>query len=145
MTSHKLNEPSVAGQSVTGQCYCGTVRFAITDFQPQLMTCHCTICQRVSAADCVSYGHSPKQNFSWLQGLQQLNYLQTSEDTQRPFCCNCGSQMPIIYEPADQVFVPAALLDEVDGFKVIGHCFVRSKKPWLQLPDDETQYEAFPG
>ena len=139
MTTLEINQ-----KLTTGQCYCGNVRFSINNLQPRLMTCHCTICQQLSAADCVSYAHSPLTEFSWLQGQQHMTYLQTSEDTIRPFCSRCGSQLPIVYEPMKQVFVPAVLLDTSEEMKVSGHCFVRSKKSWLQIPDDEAQYETLP-
>ena len=64
--------------------------------------------------------------------------IQTSSDSVRHFCADCGS--PIFFErpQAHRIALLVGTLDEPFDFKPNFHCYTESTMPWLKNLDDET-------
>ena len=64
--------------------------------------------------------------------------IQTSSDSVRHFCADCGS--PIFFQrpQVQRIAVLIGTLDEPFDFKPNFHCYAESTMPWLKNLDDAT-------
>ena len=85
-----MSSPAVG---VSGQCYCGAVRFEVT--LPTLFCahCHCSMCRRLHGAAFVTWFGVPYERFRIAQGDADLVRFRSSEHGTRSFCRHCGSSL----------------------------------------------------
>ena len=58
-------------------------------------------------------------------------------------CDGIGAPVPMVM--GGKPYVPAGLLNDDPGVKTSAHYFVGSKAPWVEITDDATQYNEYPG
>jgi len=92
------NEKTHQGD-ISGRCYCGTVRFAITAGTTPHWAgyCHCRDCRQSHAAPIYQYIYVKKQFFHITAGAELLSwYTRANPNTnnlKRFFCRRCGSRV----------------------------------------------------
>ena len=84
---------ATAGEPITGQCFCGAVRFEVD--LPTLFCahCHCSMCRRLHGAAFVTWFGVPYAQFRLAQGDADLTRFRSSEHGTRSFCRRCGSTL----------------------------------------------------
>src|SRR5262249_35191119 len=93
-TSSALGAQStVPGDSVTGSCLCGAVRFRVT--LPTLFCahCHCSLCPRNHGAAYVTWFGIARERLALEAGADVLVRHLSSEHGSRSFCGRCGSSL----------------------------------------------------
>lgn len=76
-----------------GQCLCGAVSFNIQFPTRWVAHCHCTMCQRAHGAAFVTWVSVNSAQCEWQDTQQRLCWYQSSADTGRGFCSQCGSSL----------------------------------------------------
>ena len=124
------------GDLLEGGCQCGAVRYRVTGAPVTFYACHCTECQKQSAS---AFGLSlwvrrgDLENLSgrpavWERRAESGNAMRCT------FCPACGSRL--YHEASDDpdiVSLKGGSLDDLSGLTPVGHIWVRSKQPWVDL------------
>lgn len=76
-----------------GRCLCGAVRFAITPPTLFFAHCHCRYCRDAHGAAFVSWVGSAEARFRYLSGSAEPKWYQSSQQSRRGFCGNCGTTL----------------------------------------------------
>lgn len=80
--------------SVSGNCYCGEVKFKANPTSVRSCLCHCTDCRKAHASPLYNCVYFPKEYFSIESGHSHLKYFQGSnKNLKRWFCSNCGTRV----------------------------------------------------
>jgi hypothetical protein len=119
-----------------GGCQCGAIRYRVTGAPLTLYACHCTECQKQSAS---AFGLSLWVERSDLEIVtgepHHWERLADSGNTTRcAFCPDCGSRL--YHEASDDPGIyslKGGSLDDIAGLAPVGHIWVRSKQPWVDL------------
>jgi len=132
---------------VTGQCFCGEVKFEAEIFEANAFICHCTTCQGNSGSayrvNAFVKGNSFKVTAGEPQSYERLADSGTMRS--RPFCPKCGTQ--ILSSPVSEGSTFQALrvgtLDQRDQLVPKLQIWYRSAQPWA-LVDGLPQFETQP-
>ena len=130
----------------SGSCLCGAVRYEVTEFEPHIGHCHCTMCRKFHGAAFSTFGEVKLENLHWLSGHEQLKSYTAPNRTVRQFCDTCGSSLVFI-SPYNQelgtVEVAIATLEDGSGLKPDAHIYTSSKVPWLDIVDGLPRYKEY--
>jgi len=127
-----------------GGCQCGSVRYRVNE-EGLLAACHCTECQQQSGS---AFGLSlivSREAFELTQG--ELACFTRDADfggvVDCFFCPRCGNR--IYHLPSSMpanLNLKAGTLDDAPTLEPALHVFVRTKQPWLVIPDGVPTYET---
>ena len=125
------------GQTVTGACLRGAVRFEIE--LPTLFCahCHCSMCRRAHGAGYVTWFGVPPERFRITAGEETLVRYLSSEHGARRFCGACGSTL--FFESSeypDQVHVVLANMHAPIDRQPEFHVFVDDRAEWVRIGDE---------
>ncbi|MGH7195033.1 MAG: GFA family protein [Candidatus Saccharimonadales bacterium] len=126
------------GQTLSGGCLCGAIRYE-TDADPVVMVnCHCRDCQRAGGG---AYAPVVVVPLAAVKLSGAPHYYKTvgkaGKAVERGFCPTCGSQVTVTLERMpDMLGVQAASLDDPARYKPKLDLFTASAQPWDQLPPD---------
>jgi hypothetical protein len=114
------------------------VRYEIDAEPDAVYVCHYTDCQRQSGSAFAMAIRIPRVNFRLLSGTLK-KYVRTCDSGRTMdcyFCPECGTR---IYHVAQRFpgycSVKPGTLDDQRWVKPTHHLFVRSKMPWMQIPE----------
>ncbi|MEZ5737692.1 MAG: GFA family protein [Novosphingobium sp.] len=80
--------------TITGQCFCGQVRFTINAEPVGARMCWCRDCQRIASGSATVNVLFPEEAVSYRGEITTLEKVADSGNTvERGFCPKCGSQM----------------------------------------------------
>jgi hypothetical protein len=125
-----------------GGCECGAVRYRMTDDPIFVNCCHCRQCQKITGSAFAINGMIEADRLEVTQGEDKL-----APGSGQGRCSSCGTFLWGSHRMfGDNIrFVRLGTLDEAERFKPDAHFFVRSKHPWVTLPDDVPAFETLPG
>jgi len=124
---------------LTGRCCCGAVRYEVTGEPRHSSCCHCSICQRASAAPFVAWFTVAPAEFRLTSG--ELASFKSSEHATRSFCARCGT--PIIFQSTlypDEIYITTGSLDDPEQVPPKAHTFLASGLNWVKLADGLPAY-----
>jgi len=131
---------------ITGNCFCGAVRYEITGPLLIFANCHCPDCRKFSGSAFSSVLAVEAGGFRVTSGDDHLVPYPSSPGKHRYFCKICGCHL---FARAEQrpgmVIVRAGTLNDDPKMKPQCHVWVSAKAPWEDIGDSLTQYqEGFP-
>ncbi len=133
-----------------GGCQCGAVRYRVTGAPLTFYACHCTECRMQSAS---AFGLSlwvKRSDFAIVSGTPKIwSRRADSGNTLRcAFCPDCGSRLYHVASDELEIYsVKGGSLDDPTGLTPVGHIWVRSKQPWVDLaglPGGDLTFETEP-
>jgi hypothetical protein len=141
-------ETTMATSAHQGGCLCGGLRYRIKDEGLALTACHCTDCQRSGGA---AFGMSLlllKASAEVVKGTPRT-FTKIFEDDGRlkhnKFCGECGVRIWTEFSKFPQVVnVKPGTLDDTSWLEPVAHIWVRSKQPWVSIPEGALQFETQP-
>jgi hypothetical protein len=123
--------------SMRGSCWCGGVRFEVSEPFITLSFCHCTSCKRISGGVGTANGRARTEWIDVKQGRELLTTYQPDEGTAKTFCSRCGSNLfGGGWPDSEHTSVRLSSIDEGLEQRPEAHIYVRSVAPWETLPDD---------
>lgn len=131
---------------IEGHCECKRVSFQadceITDF----CHCHCSQCRRLHGAAYATFAGVDTDKFSYLSGEADVRVYASSDDHDRVFCGNCGSNiLTRVASYPDFLYLSMGAINGNPNLPSAYHIYVDSKAPWHEIGDDDPQYaEAEP-
>ena len=126
----------------SGSCLCGGVRYDVTGPLREVISCHCTQCQK-SSGHYFAATAAALTDFHLREG-RSLKWYRSSDWAERGFCADCGSNLFWRMKDRDAISILAGSLDGDTGLKTICHLFVADKKDYYEITDGLPQYEGYP-
>jgi hypothetical protein len=129
-----------------GGCACGEVRFRLKSTPLFVHCCHCRDCQRQTGSAFVINALIEADRIELLSGAPEPVPVPT--DSGRPHdiyrCPTCRTAVWSDYgrRPALR-FVRVGTLDDPSALQPDVHIYVRSKLPWVALPEAVPAFEAY--
>lgn len=131
-----------------GGCACGAVRYRVRG-EPLFGTvCHCKFCQRRLASAFGVMASFPEDAVEILQGeLRECEHH--SDESGRwlrmNFCARCGTTVSHRSQLRPGVHtVAAGTFDDPNWFRIDRHIWVKSKLPWVVIPEGVAAFERGP-
>ncbi len=126
---------------LTGTCWCGGVRFAVTVPFIRVTACHCTSCKKISGGGGTASGRARTENVRILEGRELITSYEPDEGTIKSFCSRCGTNLFGGGWPESEfTSVRLSALDEPFEGPIEAHTFTRSLAPWEVLPADGAEH-----
>ncbi|MGK2911160.1 MAG: GFA family protein [Sphingobium sp.] len=123
----------------SGGCLCGKIRYTVPSQPAGVIVCHCGDCQKQAGSAFSLIAVYPQPTVAIKGECAVFEIMGASgKPVARHFCGSCGS--PIYSETqggreAGLAFIKAGTLDDVSDLAPSAHFWVRSKQPWVQLPE----------
>lgn len=128
---------------LTGECFCGSIKYQIDGGVYDARSCHCSRCRKAFSSQASSYAVVNPKEFSWLQGEELLTHFQSQQEFGLKFCSQCGSTLCGTY--LDDVHgITLGCLNEDPEIEIGYHLFVGSKASWEIMPSGVTVFEEGP-
>ncbi len=125
---------------LTGGCLCGGVRYQIRGNGRDIIDCHCENCRRTHG-HVAAYTAVNKDDLTLLAQQPLKWYHDSSPDTYRGFCSDCGASL--FWETGKakhRISISAGSLDAGHGLKTIGHVYVAEAGEYYQICDGLPQF-----
>ena len=130
---------------IKGKCECGRVQYEVAAEITDFSHCHCSQCRRLHGAAFASFGGVPRNKFRYVSGEPDLKTYASSEEIDRVFCGNCGSNILADFKPEpEELYITLGTVIGDPECPPGYHQFVGSKAPWFQICDDLPQHDEWP-
>lgn len=127
-------------ETYEGSCLCGSVSYTFDGPISGVLCCHCTQCRKQSGHHFAAV-HISRDRFRMGQD-ECLAWYQSSAESRRGFCRNCGSVLFWENVNRDTISVLAGGIDGPLGARVEAHIFVDDKGDYYEISGDARQYPA---
>jgi hypothetical protein len=133
-------------KSLEGGCSCGAVRYRLKSAPMFVHCCHCRDCQRQTGSAFVLNALIETDRIEQLSG--KLEPISMPTDSGRPHdihrCPVCWTALWSDYGRRPRLrFVRVGTLDDASALPPDVHIFVRSKLPWIALPEGVPAFEVY--
>ncbi|MAP95359.1 MAG: aldehyde-activating protein [Ponticaulis sp.] len=129
---------------LTGECFCGNVRYEIDGDVFGARSCHCSRCRKAFSAQASAFAMVKPDTFQWLSGQELLTDFVGEHGAGKQFCSKCGSTLTGIYQ-GQVMGITLGTLNDDPGIVLDTHIHVASKANWEVLPSEGVKtYETFP-
>ena len=126
--------------AITGECFCGEVKYRISGSLRDARSCHCSRCRKAFSSQASAYALVNNSEFEWLSGEELLTTFASRNSFGLQFCSKCGSTLVGIFN--DHVHgVTLGCLNGDPGVAIGRHIYVGSKAKWETLPKGVCKYE----
>ena len=126
--------------SITGECFCGGVKYVVEGKLQDTSSCHCSRCRKAFNAQASAFAQVNSSDFSWVEGEVQLTSYVGQEGFGIQFCKTCGSTLVGTYN--GEVFgVTLGCLNGDPDVEPITHIYVASKAKWEVMPSGVIQFD----
>jgi len=135
-----------AAPTFEGACACGQVRYRMCSAPMFVHCCHCKDCQRQTGTAFVLNALIETDRIELQSGDPKPYVMPT--DSGRPHtvfrCPDCGTAVWSEYGGLKTLrFVRVGTLDDPRLLPPDVHIYIRSKLPWIALPDGVPAFEAY--
>lgn len=128
---------------LTGECFCGSVKYEIDGGIFSTRSCHCSRCRKAFSAQASAYALVEPDSFSWVQGEDLLTTYPEDGPVGKQFCRKCGSALCGVVGGRIHGVTLGCLNDD-RGIEIEAHIFAGSKAAWDVIPDGVVRYDEFP-
>jgi hypothetical protein len=132
--------------NIDGGCACGALRYRLASAPMFVHCCHCLDCQRQTGTAFVLNALIEADRVAVLSGDARPIAMPT--DSGRPHqifrCAECQTAIWSEYGGRPQIrFMRVGTLDQPSAMAPDVHIYVRSKVPWVALPESVPAFEAY--
>lgn len=125
--------------SVTGECFCGSIKYRIDGNLRDARSCHCSRCRKAFSSQASAYALVNPDGFEWVQGEGLITTYSSQQGFGLQFCSKCGSTLCGILNGKIHG-ITLGCLNETPEIEIGYHIYVGSKAAWEKMPEDVTQY-----
>lgn len=131
-----------------GGCECGAVRYRLTSGPIVVNCCHCRDCQRITGSAFALNAMIETDRVAVLSGAPEVRTL-VREGERDTHAWRCGVCEALLWADhpmfGDAIrFVRVGTLDRAEALPPDAHYFLRSKHPWVTMPDGVPGYPTLP-
>jgi hypothetical protein len=128
-----------------GGCLCSAVRYRVTGEPRIVQVCHCRYCQRRLGTAFAELAYFASSQLELLDGAL-AEYEHRSDESGRwlrhRFCPRCGTTVLITLELSPLTGVHLGTLDDPEALPTVRHIWTRSKRPWVNPPEEAQCFSA---
>ncbi len=125
---------------LTGECFCGEIKYEINGTLQDARSCHCSRCRKAFSSQASVYALVAPSEFRWVCGTEFLTSYINQQGFGLQFCKQCGSTLCGVYK--NEIHgVTLGCLNEDPKIEIGRHIFVDSKASWEIIPKGATQYK----
>ncbi|MGH8196772.1 MAG: GFA family protein [Steroidobacteraceae bacterium] len=126
-----------------GHCLCGAVKFAVTPPTLFFAHCHCRYCRDAHGAAFVSWAGVAEARFHYLHGSAEPKWYQSSQQSRRGFCVQCGTTMFFTSTlcPGEIHIARPAIQGPIDREPQC-HVFYDQHADWIEVGDRLPRYTS---
>lgn len=128
---------------ITGECFCGSVKYQVNGKLRDGKSCHCSRCRKAFSAQASAMAFVEPNEFKWLSGEELLTSYVGVHGYGLQFCKTCGSTLSTIYKE-DVIQVSLGCVNGEPDIEISQHIFVGSKANWEVIPEGVPQFEERP-
>ncbi|MGO1118626.1 GFA family protein [Rhodovibrionaceae bacterium A322] len=129
--------------SITGECFCGEIRYQISGTLSPGRSCHCSRCRKAFSGAGSAMTMIDPQSFSWLQGQESISRYINKAGIGLGFCRICGSTL-CAFNQGDVMGITLGCLNDDPAVEIADHIFVGSKACWDDIGGTAPQYDSWP-
>ena len=129
--------------SITGECFCGAVSYAISGSLRDARSCHCSRCRKAFSSQASAYALVADDEFEWVSGKELLTSYVGRHGIGIQFCSICGSTLCGTFDGVVHG-VTLGCVNGDPGVEIVRHIFVGSKAAWEVLPEGVPTFEEGP-
>jgi hypothetical protein len=126
---------------LAGECFCGAVRYAVSDSFEYALNCHCSNCRRTTGSAFKPFAGIARDRLSITKG-DDIVMIHGDEAGHDAHCRRCGSLLYSVVRDGAFVHVAMGTLVDAPSIRPTAHIFVASKAPWFAITDDLPQYDG---
>ena len=128
-----------------GGCECGDVRFRLASAPIFVNCCHCRQCQKLSGSAFALNGMIEADRVELIPAAPTPPVVRTDQGETR--CRRCNTLLWATHRDfGDRIrFVRLGTLEDAGRLPPDAHFFVRSKHPWISVPEGVPSFETLPG
>ena len=129
--------------AITGECFCGKVKYRVHGKLRDARSCHCSRCRKAFSSQASAYALVDPVEFEWLSGANLLTSYVGEKGFGLQFCKICGSTICGI----DNGEIHGITLGCVNGDPEVElgmHIYVGSKAKWETIPVGVPQFQEAP-
>ena len=126
--------------AITGECFCGEIKYQVVGKLRDARSCHCSRCRKAFSSQASAYALVEPREFAWLSGEDLLTSFSSKYGYGLQFCSKCGSTLCGTYRGS----IHGVTLGCVNGdpeIEIGKHIYVGSKASWEIIPEGVTQYD----
>ncbi len=120
--------------ALTGECFCGDIRYEVSGPLVDPLSCHCSRCRKAFSSQASNYARVDSGDFRWTAGEERLTSYVGKHGLGLLFCRTCGSTLCGTFDGSIHG-VKLGCLNEEPELEEIHHIFVDSRASWEVLPD----------
>jgi hypothetical protein len=135
---------AIMTDELEGGCYCSKVRYRLMSAPMVVHCCHCRNCQNQTGSAFVLNALIETDRIEKLVGEPEVTTVESGSGKPHDIyrCPDCRVAVWSDYGRRPGVrFVRVGTLDDPTALSPDVHIFVRSKLPWIRLPEDVPAYE----
>ena len=128
---------------ITGECFCGEVKYQVNGKLRDARSCHCSRCRKAFSSQASAYALVNPSEFKWLAGENLLTSYFGKKGFGLQFCKICGSTLCGIFNGE----IHGITLGGVNGNPEVElgmHIYVGSKATWESIPVGVPQFQEVP-
>ena len=129
--------------SITGECFCGDIKYQINGKLRDAKSCHCSRCRKAFNAQASVCAFVEPAEFMWISGVSLLTSYVGEHGYGLQFCKKCGSTLCTIYNDT-VIQVTLGCVNGSPDIEIGQHIFVGSKANWEVMPEGVTQFKEWP-
>jgi len=133
-------QENTASRTLTGACYCRSVRLNVADAFRYAAYCHCSNCRRTTGSAFKPFAGIEREKLAVVEGQDRL-LIFGDENANDTHCAVCGSLLYSVVRDGAFVHVAMGALVDDPSIRPDRHIFVGSKAPWFTIADSLPQYE----
>jgi len=126
--------------AITGECFCGDIKYKIDGKLKDARSCHCSRCRKAFNSQASAYALVNSQEFSWLSGQGQLTSYIGQHGFGLQFCKKCGSTLTGVFN-GDVHGVTLGCVNGDPDIEIGKHIYVGSKASWEVMPEGVVQFQ----
>ncbi len=133
---------------IEGGCQCGALRYQISAPPLMVYNCHCTNCQKIGGGPFGTPATVLEASFAFVAG--EPSTVEWTSDAGNVrfgwFCGACGSRIAHGQRPSAGgiLSVRSGTFDDTSWVEPVGDIWVRSKQPWVTLPEGRLRADQQP-
>ncbi|MBT3371596.1 MAG: GFA family protein [Rhodospirillaceae bacterium] len=130
-------------QPFEGACLCGSVKFSVQPPSLFCAHCHCNYCRAAHGAAFVTWVGAAEERFQLQDPEGRLVWHQSSKQSRRGFCGQCGSTLFFASDlaPGEMHVARALIRGEIDRAPE-ANAFHDQRVHWAGIADDLTSYDS---
>ncbi|MFT4704568.1 MAG: hypothetical protein ACI81R_002275 [Bradymonadia bacterium] len=125
---------------ITGGCFCGRIRYRVTEPLKNARSCHCSRCRKAFSGAGSAYAEVEPLSFTWTDGEAEVTRFEAMPGWGMAFCQHCGTTL-CGWHGDDVNGVTLGSVDGDPGVQIETHIFVGSRAPWDHIGGDAAQFD----